>query len=258
MHKKDARSRFFEAKQSLQGIYENASKENRALTDAESEQVKQYRADMEQAQIEMQIEAGERLSASLAVRGTEEQRRAIRLAFAKAAVESAQKGESIQVRAASLIDKEDAQPLIALQIGDIIGPLEKGLILDKVGCHIQTGLTDDWLYPVVEAVEASVAGESANISDSDFDINQVKPTPRRVAISIPVTKTALVMTNEKLFDVVVNNLRLAITRVLNKWMFQGTAIAQGVEGLFVNPTTSLTSTSRMMSNLNMQSCTPSM
>lgn len=236
MLKKDARSRFFEAKQSLTALYENAGKENRALTPEESERVKQYRADMEQAQIEMQIEAGERLSASLAI-NSEAQKRELRLAFAKQAVEAGRSGVPIQVRAASLIDKADAQPLVALQIGDIIGPLEKGLILDKVGCHIQTGLSDDWLYPVVEAVEATVAGESAAISDSDFDINSVKPTPRRVAISIPVTKTALVMTNEKLFDVVVNNLRMAITRVLNKWMFQGTAIAQDVNGLFVAPTT---------------------
>lgn len=236
MHKNDARSRFFEAKQKVQALYNAAKTENRALTEDESNQAAQYRAEMTQAQTEMQIEAGERLAAALNVSAAD--KRAVKLAFAKAAVEASKSGESIQLRNDPVsMTKADAQDLVGLQIGDIIGPLEKGLVLGKVGCRIQTGLHDDWAYPVIEAVEASIEGEDAEVGDSEIDINAVKPTPRRVAISVPVTKTALTMTNDRLFDIVVEQITMAIKRTLNKWMFKLSAIATGVNGLFVNPGT---------------------
>lgn len=238
MNKKTIQVRFFEAREQLRGIYAKAKNENRALTDAEAAEVAQARSNLEQIQSEMLIETCERTSAMLKANGASaDQEREFRQNFNKAVIEASQNGQPIPLRASALIDKADAQPLVELTIGDIIGPLEKGMVLDKVGCKIQTGLTDDWAYPVVEAVEASVAGEAVAISDSDIEINSVKPTPKRVAITVPVTRTAMVMTNDRLYDVVVSSLRLAIQRTLNNWMFAKSAIASGAEGPFVAPTT---------------------
>lgn len=241
MNKKTIQVRFFEAREQLRGIYAKAKNENRALTEAEAAKVAEARSNLEQIQSEMLIETCERTSAMLRANGaSEDQEREFRQNFNKAVIEASQNGQPIPLRASALIDKADAQPLVELTIGDIIGPLEKGMVLDKVGCKIQTGLTDDWAYPVVEAVEASVAGESVAISDSDIEINSVKPTPKRVAITVPVTRTAMVMTNDRLYDVVVSSLRLAIQRTLNNWMFANAAIASGAEGPFVAPTTAQT------------------
>ena len=241
MNKNKLHVRFFEAKEQLRGIYANAKNENRSLTEAEAAQATEVRSTLEQIQSEMLIEACERSAAMIQANGGSEQHAAeFRSAFNKAVIEASQNGQPIPLRAASLIDKADAQPLVNLTIGDIIGPLEKGMVLDKVGVKMQTGLTEDWAYPVVEAVEASVAGESVAISDSDIDINSVKPTPKRVAITVPVTRTAMVMTNDRLYDVVVSSLRLAIQRTLNNWMFAASAIASGAEGPFVAPTTAKT------------------
>lgn len=238
MNKKKFQVRFFEAREQLRGIYAKAKKENRALTEAEAAEAAEARSNLEQIQSEMLIETCERTSAMLRANGaSEDQEREFRQNFNKAVIEASQNGQPIPLRASSLIDKADAQPLVELTIGDIIGPLEKGMVLDKVGCKIQTGLTDDWAYPVVEAVEASVAGEAVAISDSDIEINSVKPTPKRVAITVPVTRTAMVMTNDRLYDVVVSSLRLAIQRTLNNWMFAKAAIATGAEGPFVAPST---------------------
>lgn len=238
MNKKTIQVRFFEAREQLRGIYAKAKKENRALTEAEAAEAVEVRSNLEQIQSEMLIETCERTSAMLRANGaSEDQEREFRQNFNKAVIEASQNGQPIPLRASALIDKADAQPLVELTIGDIIGPLEKGMVLDKVGCKIQTGLTDDWAYPVVEAVEASVAGEAVAISDSDIEINSVKPTPKRVAITVPVTRTAMVMTNDRLYDVVVSSLRLAIQRTLNNWMFANAAIATGAEGPFVTPST---------------------
>ena len=241
MNKKTIQVRFFEAREQLRGIYAKAKNENRALTEDESKSASAIRGTLEELQSEMLIESCERASAVIRANGGSAEKDAeFRQAFNKAVIEASQNGQPIPLRASALIDKADAQPLVELTIGDIIGPLEKGMVLDKVGCKIQTGLTDDWAYPVVEAVEATIAGESVAISDSDIDISSVKPTPRRVAITVPVTRTAMVMTNDRLYNIVVSSLRMAIQRTLNNWMFAGTAVVTGTEGPFVAPTTTQT------------------
>lgn len=236
MKKNDLRTRFAEVKKQLNEIFEAAKKENRGFTDEESANVANLKRELNEINAGFMIETAERAAAG--AKG-EERANEVRSHFASAIREAINKGgveNTIQLRASALIDKADAQALVALTIGDIIGPLEKGMVLDKVGCHIQTGLTDDWAYPVVEAVEATVAGEAVAISDSDIEIGAVKPTPTRVAVTVPVTRTALAMTDERLYEIVTSSLQKAIQRTLNNWMFSRSAIASGVNGLFVNPT----------------------
>lgn len=244
MSKKDLRTRFAEVKQQINDIYAAAKNENRGLTEDESANVAILKREMGEINADMMIESAERAAARVAgMTGSDSRANEVRSLFANAVREAIKNGgtdNSIQLRASALIDKADAQPLVALTIGDIIGPLEKGMVLDKVGCHIQTGLTDDWAYPVVEAVEATVAGEAVAISDSDIEIGAVKPAPQRVAVTVPVTRTALAMTDSRLYEIVTSSLQKAIQRTLNNWMFARTAIATGVNGLFVNPTTTKT------------------
>ena len=237
MKKNTIQVRFFATRDELRGIYEKAKQENRALTDEEAKHVAELRGTIEQCQTELLIESCERAAAVIKANGgSAEKETEFRQNFNKAVIEASQNGQPIPLRASALIDKADAQPLVELTIGDIIGPLEKGMVLDKVGCKIQTGLTDDWSYPVVEAVEASIAGETQQISDSDIEISAVKPTPKRVAITVPVTRTAMVMTNDRLYDIVVSSLRLAIQRTLNNWMFAAAEVATGAAGPFVAAT----------------------
>jgi HK97 family phage major capsid protein len=246
MTKKDLRTRFGELREEIKAIYSSAKTENRGLNDDESAKVAMLKAELSEVNTDLMIESAERAAARAAgFNGQESRANEVRSAFATAIREAVNKGgmdNTIQLRASALIDKADAQPLVALTIGDIIGPLEKGMVLDKVGCHIQTGLTDDWAYPVVEAVEATVAGEAVAISDSDIEISAVKPTPTRVAVTVPVTRTALAMADDRLYEIVTSSLQKAIQRTLNDWMFSRTAIATGVNGLFVNPATSQTFT----------------
>ena len=201
MKKNDLRTRFVEVKQQIKDIYSAAKNENRGLTDDESAKVEILRREVSEIGMDMMIELSERAEARVhGATRSEDITSEMRSRFAQAirhAVESPREN-GIQLRAAALIDKADAQPLVALTIGDIIGPLEKGMVMDKVGCHIQTGLTDDWVYPVVEAVEATVAGEAVQVSDSDIEIGAVKPTPQRIAMTVPVTRTALDMSDERL------------------------------------------------------------
>lgn len=144
-------------------------------------------------------------------------------------------GNTIVFRAGSVQDSSTVGAITPLTIGAIIEPLEKGLILNKVGCKMQYGMNGAWQFPIVAGVEASVYGEDVEISDSKIDIDKVAPKPRRVALSIPVTYQAQNRSADRLFGIVTEQIAMSLTRVLNKWMFSVETLAGTDGGCFVNP-----------------------
>ena len=223
--------------QQMRDIYTAASSENRALTESENSQLAQLRQELSSAEAAYAVEVAERclnLPAGTPAVNT----RAAALRFAEQLVNAAN-GNSFRIAQRSFagIDRAGAEGDTGVTIGDIIEPLEKGNILGFLGCHIQTGLSGDWKYPVISAVEAEIAGETAEIADSAIEIGKVTPVPHRCGISILVSNGALNATNDELRDIVLAQIVVGLDRALNKWMFKRTAIASGVNGLFVQPGT---------------------
>jgi Phage capsid family. len=137
-------------------------------------------------------------------------------------------------------DTSTIEPIVPITIGDIVQPLEKGLILSKVGCKMQYGITGTWNFPVVAGVEASIDDENAEISDSTIEISKLTPSPHRFALSIPVSNRALTQNNGMLLDIVKTQIVAGLARTLNKCMFSPTQItAKAPIGCFVKtaPTT---------------------
>ena len=143
-------------------------------------------------------------------------------------------------------DTASASAIIPLTIGDIIQPLEKGLILDKIGAKMQYGLTGAWQFPIVAGVEATLADENVEINDTKIDISKINPEPKRVAISIPVSNRAIDQSNGALLSIVKTQLPMSVSRLLNKWMFSRTKItSKASDGCFVNPTSKLNYTTNI-------------
>lgn len=137
----------------------------------------------------------------------------------------------------SIMNTSASDPLIPVTIGDVITPLEKGLILDKVGCKMQSGIKGKWILPVVSGVEATIEDENAEVNDSKIDISKLTPTPKRCTISVPVSNSAIEETNYALRDIVLIQINMAIIRLLNKWMFSPSKItSKASEGVFVKDT----------------------
>lgn len=109
--------------------------------------------------------------------------------------------------------------LVPLTINDVLQPLEMGLIYDKVGIRLQTGLAGDYVWPVLGSVEAEVAGESIALSDQTLDLSEVKPTPRRVGISIKVSYQTVTQTRGVILDLIRQQMPLAVARTLNRMLF---------------------------------------
>lgn len=237
---KEKRARFFELKNEMTALLNGAKSESRALTEEENAKMAQYRQELSEIQVEMQIEAATRMAeASQAnAAASSDQELALRFAEKMVAVMSGDALAVPQKRTYAGNDRASVEGDTPLTLGEIIEPLEKGNIMGLLGCHIQSGLYGDWKYPVVSAVEAEIAGETAEISDSKIDIDKVEPKPHRVGLSILVSRSALNATNDELREIVLTQIVAGLDRLLNKWMFKRTAIATNVSGLFVSPGTS--------------------
>lgn len=112
-----------------------------------------------------------------------------------------------------------AEPLIPLTINDILPPLEEGLILNKVGLPLMTGLAGDYVWPTVGSIEADVAGEGVELTDKKIDFGKIKPEPVRVGVTVKITNQTITQTEGVAYEVVRQQLPQAMTRTLNKLMF---------------------------------------
>jgi HK97 family phage major capsid protein len=109
--------------------------------------------------------------------------------------------------------------IVPVKIQDILDPLVEGLILDKVGLPLPTGLAGDYVWPTYETVEATVAGEGVSLTDTEISMSKLTATPQRVGIAIPVTRQAMMQTDGVLEMIVKKLIPLAVSKLLNKIIF---------------------------------------
>ena len=141
----------------------------------------------------------------------------------------------IPLTRATVQDSTTTTAITPLTIGEVIEPLEKGLILDKVGLKMQYGITGAWQFPVVAGgVEAALEDENIEIGDTTIDISKLAPSPKRVSIAIPVSNRAIDQSSSVILDIVRKQLSLSVSRLLNKWMFSKTKLSKASDGCFVN------------------------
>lgn len=124
---------------------------------------------------------------------------------------------------------------VPLTIGDIVKPLEAGLIYDKVGIPLLTGLQGEYCWPVVGTVEASIENEGVELTDSKIDIEALKPTPVRLGISIDVTNQTINQTTGIVLQIVQQQMPLAVARLINRCMFITSTTAKGYNAKFHGP-----------------------
>ena len=109
--------------------------------------------------------------------------------------------------------------MIPLTIKDILPPLEMGLIFDKVGIKLETGVIGDISWPVLGSVEASIKGEKEALTDTGIDLSNITPKKVRVGITIPVTYQAINSTSSDLLGVVRSQAKMGIKRLVNRVSF---------------------------------------
>lgn len=122
--------------------------------------------------------------------------------------------------------------MVPLTIKDILPPLEMGLIWDKVGIAVETGVIGDISWPVMGSVEASVLGEKEELTDTGVDLSNIKPKKERVGITIPITYQAINDTNSNLLGIIQTQAKMGITRLLNRVAFSHQNFTSTLHGPF--------------------------
>lgn len=129
------------------------------------------------------------------------------------------------VRDFVMVSAAEAGGVVPVKVQDILEPLVEGLILDKVGLPLPTGLAGDYVWPTYETVEASIQNEKVALTDTTITLSKLTATPQRVGIAIPVTRQAMNQT-EGVLEVIIKKLMpLAIAKLLNKILFSTTKVA---------------------------------
>lgn len=144
-----------------------------------------------------------------------------------------QQGAIVELRdVITAVGKTDVEGAVPVLVKDFIEPLEKGIIYGALGIKILTGLSSDIKYPIAPYVEAYIADEKEKISDTTITLTDLKPKPQRIAIAIPFTGLANIQTDGAFYNWVVNQVVKAVARTINRWMFQTSAVKEGVNGVF--------------------------
>ncbi len=131
-------------------------------------------------------------------------------------VASGQRTEIMLLRDMMMVEDVAKGGIIPLNIQDILKPLCEGFILDKVGLPMATGLAGDFVWPMYEMVEAELAGEGAELSDTKIPFSKMTASPERLGIAIPVTNQSLNQTQGLLEMIVREIMPFAIRIMLNK------------------------------------------
>lgn len=226
-------------KEQMRAMLDKAEAEKRALDANEKEQFEKLKTEKELLEMKVERRALEDVNTGLV-----SDRRAL---FSQAVYDVVnhrsledysgvvtENGIKIVERAADVItDTTGVESMVPVTKGEIIEPTEKGLVIDKLGIKMQSGLVGDLVFPTLAAIEASIQGENAEVGDTKLDIGKIKASPKRISISVPVSKRAINQTNYSLQNVVLKQVSLGVARLLNKWMFSGTALAGASNGVFV-------------------------
>lgn len=135
--------------------------------------------------------------------------------------------------------------IIPLNIQDILDPLTEALILDKVGLPMPTGLAGDYVWPTYEAVEATIAGEGVELTDTKINMSKLTAQPQRVGVAIPVTRQTIIQTQGIIETIVKRLMPQAVAMLLNKVLFSTTKAtgATSLVGPFVGKAATATAMS---------------
>ena len=109
--------------------------------------------------------------------------------------------------------------IIPLRVQDFLEPLIEGFILNLVGLPMPTGLSGDFVWPIYDVVEATIAGEGVALTDSKINLNKLTATPERIGIAIPVTNQAINQSAGVIETLVKKVMPQAVALLLNRIVF---------------------------------------
>lgn len=211
MTKREMFNRLDEIKVALNAIKDKCERENRAQNDEEVAEVARLSREAHDLKLDIAMAsapAGAQQTISREV-GFDN--------YIKAVKQSGKVTDAAMAR--EVITTADIAGQVPLSIGDVIKPLEEGLILNKVGLKLRTGLVGEYVSPVVNRVQATIEGEAVKLNDTKISTSAIRPKPFRLGISTKTTYSAVTRSAGLTLDIVAEQLPQGVIRTLNAAMF---------------------------------------
>lgn len=215
-------------------ISDKVQAENRPMSEEEKREYDTLQSDFAKLGRELSLNADMVSSLKNSSSEVKSQEALLREVLAEAAKKGGKSEYVITAREWAGIDtsKLSEGGMIPLTIKDILPPLEQGLIHDKVGIPIETGVVGDIQWPVLGAVEATVKGEKEALTDTGIDMSKVVAKRVRVGITIPVSGSAITSTSTNLLGLIQSQAGKGIVRLLNRVIFSHQNFTSDFHGPF--------------------------
>lgn len=235
--KREAQKRYNEIAEEFRAMADTLEKEKRGYTVDEQKHVDELRAEQDRISARLR---GEEFAEIL----TPAQSAAQRLAEAERAIrENVKRGVSTTIRLVrenpspvpseptiTDINVANAGNIVRINLQDVLMPLQEGLILDKVGLPLMTGLVGEYVWPVASMVEATIGGDNMELTEQKISLSALKAVPDTIGVTCGVTRRTINQSGGIIETIVKNLLPMAVAKAVNKAMF-GTTAATGATNL---------------------------
>ena len=205
-------------------------RENRVRTEAESAEYDALVRENELLSMKLHAEAGKQLRENPAG-DAQEVNRIVRENMA-----NGKQTRIMLMRDLVMVSDATSGGIVPVKIQEIIDPLVEGLILDKVGLPMPTGLAGDYVWPVYEAVEAQIAGEGVALTDTKISMSKLTAQPQRIGVAIPITRQTINQTKGVIEVIAKKVIPQSVAVLINKILFSTTKVtnATTLVGPFVD------------------------
>lgn len=120
--------------------------------------------------------------------------------------------------------------IIPVHEQEMLKPIRKGLIYDKVGLNIRSGLSGTLRWPKHGKAVASFADEAERLVDSSISWDKLETNGHRMGIAVPVTREELEDSHGIVESVVKEEMPKAITDLINGALFSVTDTYTAADG----------------------------
>lgn len=233
MSDKELRDYLLENRSEQRSILDLAETEERDLTDEENSTLTELRKSAEMAEARQIANLR-----PLPIKEDEDKEvRMVHDIFAtnlRSAIKN-KKDIGIEVRENIPVNSEDVADTIPVLFKDIIDALSPALVIEKVGVKMQFNVKGTPVWPTISDAEASWEGENVELVDKSIDFSKITASPKRMGLSISVSKRSLNQSNLDLYNIVVTKIARSFAALLNKTLLSFTAVAPlAPKGVFVD------------------------
>lgn len=82
--------------------------------------------------------------------------------------------------------------IVPLTVGEIIKPLVEGVIYNKIGIRMPTGLAGDYVWPVVgSTLKAEFVGEGVALTAQGIDLDKISANKQRLGVTVELTRESI-------------------------------------------------------------------